>query len=129
VLSRFDLLVDLPRHSLALTPNARFSDPFEADMSGVLLLSGDADRRSGQSPRNLVGHTYTVAGIAEESPASEAGLQAGDRLVAIADRDTRDMTMEMIRGILKSGPGTKVMVGVDRSGKKLQLVLTLRRAL
>jgi hypothetical protein len=39
------------------------------------------------------------------------------------------MTMEMIRGILKSGPGTKVMVGVDRSGKKLQLVLTLRRAL
>ena len=37
--------------------------------------------------------------------------------------------MEMIRGILKSAPGTKVMIGVDRSGKKMQVVLTLRRAI
>jgi hypothetical protein len=129
VLSRFDVLVDLPHRWVKLKPNARFSDPFEADMSGMLLLSGETNGRSGEPASPAGARSYTIAGIAERSPASEAGLQQGDRLLSVGDRDTRDMTMEMIRGILKSAPGTKVMIGVDRSGKKMQVVLTLRRAI
>ena len=128
VLSRFDLLVDLPGHWLTLTPNANYGEPFEADMSGLLLLSGEVNGRSGQGNGRPVEAVYTIAGIAEKSPASEAGLQQGDRLVTIGGRTVTDMSMDQVRGILKSTPGTKVVVGVERSGKGLQVTLTLRRA-
>ena len=128
ILARFDLLVDLPRHWLTLTPNTNYAEPFEADMSGLLLLSGEVNGRSGQGNGRSAGRVYTVAAIAEKSPASEAGLQQGDRLVSIGDRKVTDMSMDQVRGILKSTPGTKVLVGVDRSGKGLQVTLTLRRA-
>jgi hypothetical protein len=128
VLSRFDLLVDMPRHWLTLTPNADYGAPFEADMSGILLLSGEPNGRSGEGNGRLGDRVYTIAAIAEKSPASEAGLQQGDRLVSIGDRKVNDMSMDQVRGILKSTPGTKVVVGIDRSGKGLQVTLTLRRA-
>ena len=129
VFSRFDLLVDLPRHWLTLTPNADYGAPFEADMSGILLLSGQSNGRSGEGNGRLGHGVYTIAGIAEKSPASEAGLQEGDRLVSIGDRKVTDMSMDQVRGILKSTPGTKVVVGIDRSGKGLQVTLTLRRVI
>ena len=38
------------------------------------------------------------------------------------------MTMELVKEAFKSNPSTRLVVAIDRSGKKLQVTLTLRRA-
>ena len=123
VLSRFDVLMDVPQASMTLTPNAYYAAPFEADMSGLLLLRGDSSERRGEQ-------TYTVAAIAEKSPAAEAGLHTGDRIVeVIGPTGAAAMSMEQIRSVFRTGPGAKVLLTVDRAGKRVQITLTLRRAI
>ncbi len=39
------------------------------------------------------------------------------------------MTMELVKDAFKSNPHTRLLVAIDRSGKKLQVTLTLRRAI
>jgi len=126
VLARFDVLVDLPHKSLGLRPNALFSAPFEVDMSGMLVVmtpaAGQADERSGQ-------RDYVVTGIQKGSPAADAGLQIGDRLVEVAGQRVSEMSLDLVRNVLKSGPGTRVVVTIDRSGKRTMVTLTLRRSI
>jgi hypothetical protein len=125
VLAHFDVLVDLPHASLTLTPNVQYTAPFEADMSGMLVVAtgieGEPGERSGE-------RAYTIAGISKNSPAADAGLQASDRLVEIGDRRVTDMSLDLVRSVLKSGTGTKLQVIIDRSGKRVRVTLTLRRA-
>lgn len=126
VLSRFDVVMDLPHATLTLTPNADYSAPFEADMSGMLVVAahaaGDASERSGE-------RKYVVAGISEKSPAADAGVQAGDQLLEIAGEKVAEMTLDQVRSLFKSEPGTRVLVTIDRSQKKVMVTLTLRRAI
>jgi S1-C subfamily serine protease len=39
------------------------------------------------------------------------------------------MSLDLMRNVLKSGPGTRVVVTIDRSGKNVMVTLTLRRAI
>jgi hypothetical protein len=121
ILGHFDVLVDLPQASIVLTPNAHYGASFEADMAGLLLLNGERDKRSGE-------RAYMIAAIAENSPAAQAGLRTGDTIEAIAGQKANTMSMEQIRSIFKSAPGAKVLVSLDRAGRKMQVTLTLRRA-
>jgi hypothetical protein len=122
ILGHFDVLVDIPQASIVLTPTARYSAPFEADMAGLLLLrNGERNKRSGES-------AYTIAAIAEKSPAAEAGLRTGDTIEEIAGQKADTMSMEQLRSIFRSAPGAKVLVSFARAGKKMQVTLTLRRA-
>jgi hypothetical protein len=119
VLAHFDVLLDLPHASVTLTPNGQFDAPFEADMSGMLVL---ADQQSGEP-------TYTIAGISKNSPAADAGLRAGDLLLDLNGKKVTDMSLDLVRNVLKSGPGAKVVLTIDRSGKRTTVTLKLRRAL
>jgi hypothetical protein len=119
VLAHFDMLLDITHASLTLTPNGEFAQPFEADMSGMLVL---AEARSGEQ-------AYMIAGITKNSPAADAGVQAGDQLIAINGTKVIDMSLDLVRNVLKSGTGTKVVVTIDRSGKRTMVTLALRRAI
>jgi hypothetical protein len=126
VLSRFDVLVDLPHAALTLTPNAYYDAPFEADMSGMLVLVSGSEGERGERSGEPV---YTIAGISEKSPAADAGLRPGDRLVEVGGKRVTAMSLDLMRNVLKSGPGTRVVVTIDRSGKNVMVTLTLRRAI
>jgi C-terminal processing protease CtpA/Prc len=88
-------------------------------MSGMLVL---AEARSGEQ-------AYMIAGITKNSPAADAGVQAGDQLIAINGTKVIDMSLDLVRNVLKSGTGTKVVVTIDRSGKRTMVTLALRRAI
>jgi carboxyl-terminal processing protease len=58
----------------------------------------------------------TVVSPIEGTPADRAGLHAGDRIVRIDDKPTKDLTlMEAVRR-LRGPKGTKVTIGVLREG-------------
>jgi predicted metalloprotease with PDZ domain len=63
-----------------------------------------------------------VTDVSPGSPADEAGLRPGDRLVAINDLDSPEELRELTRR-LRLGPGDPVVMEVERAGERRRLRL------
>jgi hypothetical protein len=116
ILEKFTLILDYSRSRIILEPNARFPEPQEYNRSGFSLGSSGPDYRR-----------FQVDAVAEDSPASEAGLQAGDTLVAIDGRPAEAYTLSEIRLMLKDA--RRCRLTVLRGASRLDLTLLLRRAI
>ncbi len=66
----------------------------------------------------------TVIAPMEDTPAYEAGLQAGDKVVKIDDEVTRDMSLDDAVKKLRGDPGTKVKLTVVREDEVLEFTVT-----
>lgn len=87
-------------------PALATTEPGLAPYLGVNL----ATNRSGQ---------LILAGIADESPAARAGLQAGDIVTKVAGKAIRDVTL-FREWLQQQSPGDAVEVSVKRGGKGVQ---------
>lgn len=107
-------------------PYTRFMDPrqFQAltnqtsgELSGVgIRLQLDADTK-----------VLTVVEPIENSPAMAAGIQAGDRIVAIDGKTTRGMTVEDASQLIQGEVGSPVTLRIER-GTEAAKDLPLTRA-
>ena len=62
-----------------------------------------------------------IAGMAEQGPAARAGLQVGDLVLAVADREIEDLA-GLFRKIWSLGPaGVEVPLRIGRDGRMLDL--------
>lgn len=113
LLRRFTLTINYAAQTIALVPNGNFGRQLETDMSGLALVSGGEG-------------AVTVFRVAEESPASEAGLEAGDRLIGIDGTPAADLTLEAIRGMLIEHGRTRLLE-IVRDGRTMSVPVTLRR--
>lgn len=107
-------------------PYTRFMDPkqYEAltsQTSGELMGVG---MRLEQDEKNK---TIIVVEPMEDAPAIKAGIQAGDQIVAIDGKSTKDMTVGDAAQLIRGNEGTKVTLKINRPGKN-QFDLTLTRA-
>jgi hypothetical protein len=111
-LSRYRVILDFPNDTLTL---ARCKRPVvnDADMSGIHFL------RNGQKKS-------IIAYIDDDSPASRAGLQAADELLAIDGRPASELRSAVIRRMLRSGDGNVVRLRVT-GGKSERTVESSRR--
>jgi carboxyl-terminal processing protease len=96
-------------------PYTRFLDPkqFQA------LTSQTAGELSGIGIRlqlDAATQTLTVVEPIEGSPASAAGIQTGDRILAIDGRSTRGMTVEQASQLIQGEVGTQIVLRIDRVG-------------
>jgi regulator of sigma E protease len=66
-----------------------------------------------------------IAGVLEGSPAQMAGLEPGDRIVAVDGRDTS--TWEQLTAAIRAKPEQEIQLIVNRGGEQLQVVLTTLR--
>lgn len=57
------------------------------------------------------------------TPGYKAGLQAGDRIVTIDGRATKDMTMDEAVSLMRGKEGTKVVLGIERDKGKERVSL------
>lgn len=72
-----------------------------------------------ESEGNLV-----VAGLTEGAPADEAGLEAGDVVVRVADAPVSDL-VQLFRHIWAEGPaGTVIPLTIERDGDEMTLEIT-----
>ena len=62
------------------------------------------------------------------TPAERAGIQPGDRIVAVAGRSTEGWTIEEARQALRGAPGSRVTLSVERPGVTAHIPFTLQRA-
>ena len=71
----------------------------------------------------------TVIAPIEDTPAFEAGIQTGDKIVKIDEEVTRDMTLDDAVKMLRGEPGTEVVITVIREETEEILDFKIKRAI
>lgn len=115
ILRRFSVVFDYSRRRMMLEPNAQFSGPYEADMSGLDLATEGEDFS-----------VVVVNEVEKGSPAEKAGIQGEDTITAIDGRPVKEFTITEIRQMFMQD-GKEYLISLKRGQKKMQTKLKLRR--
>lgn len=151
VMRRFHWIFDYKNQKVYIKPNSDFSDPFNYDMSGLILKYDGfqqiarfdnlfANPIAGVQTDNSDGYnkikqpTFTIElrpilivdAVRPNSSAYYAGFVEGDVLLKIKGRSTFRYNLEEIYEILSSKEGETVEFLIDRNGSQYNKSLTLK---
>jgi carboxyl-terminal processing protease len=112
------MLHTLDPHSAYLPPKLYkdFREDTSGQFGGVGIELGYADK------------TLTVIAPIEDSPAYKAGVLAGDRIVKIDSKNTKDMSVPDAAALLKGKSGEKITLTIRRGNPGKIVVLAIHRA-
>lgn len=114
ILKKFRCTFDYSRSEMILEPVSDLSDPIPFDASGIVLVTQGA-----------AFDTIVVSRVIPQSPADEAGIQVGDRLVSIDGTPASDVGVTRVRERLRR-TGDSVTLAVARGAQTLTVPLRLR---
>jgi predicted aspartyl protease len=114
ILRRFTLFLDYQGKRMIFEPNAALHEPFEADMSGMLLRLNDSLTM------------IVVETVAQASPASEAGILSGDEIVSVDGVPGSQKLLGELRDRLRK-PGERVVLVLRRNGEEKRVEFVTRR--
>jgi len=112
ILEKFEVILDYNQNRIILEPNAQFNKPLEYNRSGLFLVSSGPNYES-----------FKIEAIAENSPASEAGLRPGDIVIAINGHPATEYTLSRLRVMLQDAKQCKLTV--ERGHEHLDMNLKL----
>jgi predicted aspartyl protease len=115
ILSRFKVIFDYSRRRMILEPGPDVARPFEADMSGLGLVTAPPDFRR-----------VTVARVLDPSPALESGIQAGDEIESVNGTPAGDIGLSQLREKLKLD-GVELRLALRCGTERFELALKTRR--
>ena len=115
ILRRFKVIFDYRNHRMILEPNDRLGEPFESDMSGVVLTA-----------EGLKLDAFTIFYVTENSPASEAGLRVGDVITAIDNKPASALALDDIREMFKQ-EGREHLLSIKRGEQAFKVKIKFRR--
>jgi hypothetical protein len=115
ILQRFRVIMDYRRLRMILEPNSSFQQPFETDMSGLLLVS------EGKSLEQI-----KVARVFDDSPAAQSGLREGDVILSVDDSPIDLFTVEDLTELFRQH-GRRYHLGVQRGNEMLEIELATMR--
>jgi C-terminal processing protease CtpA/Prc len=108
-------VLDYRRSQIFLEKNSAFSDPFEFDMCGIrFAMEGERFDR------------FVVFSVFEGTPASLAGIAAGEVVAAIDGRAAGSFTREDLREYLQR-EGEPVRFTIERNGETKDITIRLKR--
>lgn len=107
-----DYLGTLDTHSMYLSGN-----DYDESFSSLVGYSGIGVTMQ-QTPDGVI-----VSGVNRSGPAYTAGVQVGDRIVAIDGKDVTKMTTNELAALARGDAGTTVVLTVERGGKRLDFTL------
>lgn len=114
VFRRTIMIVDYPHDRVIFEPGPGFDAPYEADMSGLSLVGA-------------AGEAVTVSYVVAGSPAVQAGIAAGDELLAVDGAPARPQEFDALRASFRTAPGATRRLTVRRAGETREVTITLRR--
>jgi len=111
------MLDSLDPHSSFLTPEEM--KDFEQETRGSFFGVGiEISHRDG---------VLTVVSPIEDTPAYRAGLEAGDQIIKIDDRATKDMTLTEAVKLIRGAKGTRVVFTISREKDKSLRTISVTR--
>ena len=115
VLRRFTLTFDYRHARMWLAPNAALSEPFEADMTGLVTSALPDSTRA-----------LRILWLQDDSPATAAGIEPDDVIEAVGGKSTAELTPTVIREMFKK-PGVTYVLTVRRGSERREVTITTRR--
>ena len=151
LLRRFNLLIDYKNKEIYFKPNENFKNSFTYNMSGIdieqsgnELIKEDLKLDYGAIALNLnestfnnpvlrVNYKYTlkpafiVSFIRVDSPAYNADIRKGDKIISINNNKAHTFTLQNITNLFQSEDGKKIKMEVERDGKIIEVVFYLKK--
>lgn len=115
IFRRFTVIFDYRRERVILEPNSSFSEPFQSNMSGVLLAATSGDFK-----------TFKVLHVLPGSPAAEAGLQQGDLFLEVNGKPAGESSIGDIEKLFKQ-EGLACAIKVKRDQQILEMTIRTRK--
>ncbi len=113
VLKQFNITFDDSRREVIFEKNRHFGAADTFDRAGMWI---------GQT-----GKIFEVLDVIAGSPAAEAGLKVGDKILAIDGQDTEKLLLPEVRLKLKNdAPQKRVQLLVETNGERRRITITLR---
>jgi hypothetical protein len=114
IMRRFRVFLDYERARLILEPNGQLAEPFEYDMSGAAMEFEGANFER-----------LKITRLSANTPATQAGLQIGDRIERLDDKTILQLGVNGLRqALLKEGART---LTIKRGEQTMQVRLQLKR--
>lgn len=118
LLSRFNVTFDYLNQKIYLQKGSHYNDPFEFDMSGLVLAA------EGKKLDSIV-----VSKVRKNTPADSVGILAGDVLYKINGKFIYDTNISEVNALLRKKDGLKIRLKLFRDGQKFKKVFRLKRTI
>ena len=118
LLSRFNVTFCYQQNSMFLTKSRKYKEPFEYNMSGMLLNAAGSSL-----------DTLKVVSITKESPAFQAGIGEGDVIHSINGKNLKNSKLSYIYQLLQSKESKWIRCKVIQDGKMRKVKFMLKRAI
>jgi Periplasmic protease len=109
MLSRFNVIFDFPESKIFLKRNSSFSKKSYYNLSGLTI------RAKGSRLRN-----FEISDVRVNSTAYHADLKIGDAILSVNGYSVEELELNNVNNLFNSKPGKKVVVEIERQGKKLR---------
>jgi len=114
LLRRFRVTMDYPHNQIILETTPETYSPFVYDRSGLFLLGEGDDYRS-----------IRVKSVIAGSPAEDAGIRGGDRLVSIDGKNAQRLGLDATRRLFREN-NTRYRLVLERDGELVTAQLVTR---
>lgn len=115
LLDRFSVFLDYARSDLYIKAIKNYDKKFKYDKSGLVVFA---------TGKNL--NEYVINDVIDGSPAYEAGLLPGDKIIKMGWRRKSFLTLEKISKILSSDKDKEIKIKVKRGEEKRTFSFTLK---
>ncbi|RAW03202.1 aspartyl protease family protein [Pseudochryseolinea flava] len=109
MLSRFHVIFNFPKEELYVKKNSYFRKKFHYNLSGVIVKAKGSRL-----------DVFEVQEIREKSPSDVCGLLPGDIILKLNGLETKQLTLNLINGLLNSKPGKKIRLEIERNGQRVK---------
>ncbi|WP_300492126.1 PDZ domain-containing protein [Flavobacterium sp.] len=153
ILKRFHLIVDYGGKQIFLKKNKMFDDPFLYNMSGIEVqhngvqwiqesVKNDVSKNLPLGTTNIddivfdnssfkykfmLKPVFEIASVRKGSPAEEAGLKAGDKIIRIDRKNAYNLSKQRINELLQVDDNKTIRIEVERDGKNREYQVTIRK--
>lgn len=113
VLDKFDIILDYAGQRMIVVPNETFAYPVPYNQTGIIV-----------GPK-AEGNYLLVADIIPGSPAFEAGVKMGDKIVSVNDVDAK--SVPDVEKLIAGKEVIEIRIGIERDGRTINLKLRPRK--
>lgn len=115
ILSRFNVIFHFQAEKAYFKPNKWYREAFIYDRSGLFIIASGVDFK-----------TFTVDDVWPDSPAAQAGLQEGDKILKVNGISVKFLSLSMINKKFQKRIGKKISIKYERYGAKAKVKFRLK---
>jgi len=144
LIRRFNLVIDVPNQKLYFKKNSYFNEPFEYDMSGLVVeqmgnievasFNIDVSKKletffEADFLKIKLVPVFQVVDVRPNSPSDMVGIKKHDIIVSLNNKKLEETKLEEVLHFLSAKDGKKINMRINRRGKFMEFKFRLKKML